>query len=159
MRSEYQQQSPVNSQNTEDDLNILLKILSIPNSIITSLINLCEWPLYAWTSLYTCRIRTATESRLVRQSSCSIGRGAFNPHLESGFSFLRVREHRVPGAQISEYRETTIRGIFRGVVIRRRSLIYLHTGDDCWKRYDLEAFARLGREVECQKETRREREK
>jgi len=113
----YQQQSAVNSQNTEDDLKILLRILSILYSKITSLINTRDWALYAWTSLHTCRVCTATESQVFQQSSFPIGKGPFNPHLLGGFSCLQVQEYRIPGAEISEHRRTTVQGIFQGVVI------------------------------------------
>jgi len=43
---------------TEDDLKILLRILSVAN--ITSLIHTRHWPIYAWTLIYTSRVRTAT---------------------------------------------------------------------------------------------------
>jgi len=103
------------TQSTEDDLKILLRILSIIT--ITSLIHIRDYPLYAWTQVHTIRVHTATSCRDFWQSALQFGRAPFNPHLPSGFKFLRTRWHRLPGAEISGYRPITIRGIFRGVVV------------------------------------------
>jgi hypothetical protein len=101
-----------------------------------------DWALYAWTSLHACRVRIARESPVLRQSSLSLGRGPFNLHLPGGFSFVRVWEDRVPGAITSEYRLTTVWGIFRGLVVSWRSLIFFYLGESLWRRYDLEALGR-----------------
>jgi hypothetical protein len=61
-----------------------------------------------------------------------------NPHLRCGVLFLSAREYRLPGAEISQSRRVTLQGIFRGVVIRRRSLIFLYIGDGRWHRFNLE---------------------
>jgi len=105
------------TQSTEDDLKILLRILSISTYIISSLINTRDWAFYVWTSLHTCRVRTSTDCRVLRQSSLSVGKGPFNPHLPGGFTFLRTREYRLAGVQILDLRRFTIRGVFRGVVV------------------------------------------
>ena len=118
----------VSFQNTEDDLKILLRILSIYLSIylsiieiaatISSLINLRDYPLYAWTQTNTIRIRTLAGCRVVWRSSVQFARAPFNPHLQGGLSFCTAREHRLSGATVSEYRLVTIRGVFRGPVVR-----------------------------------------
>jgi len=68
---------------------------------ITSVIHTRYWAVYAWTLLYTCQVRTATDCWAFSQSFLSIGRGPFNPHLQGGFSFLRTREYLLHGAEIS----------------------------------------------------------
>jgi len=153
----YQQQSTVNSQNTEDDLKILLRILSIFHTL-TSLINTRDWAFYAWTLLHTCLVCTATENRVFLQSSYSIGRGWFNQHPPGGFSFLRVREYRVPSAAIWEHQRISVRAMFWVLVVWRRGFSFFYLGDGNWRRYDLEALARRGEEAEFQEEIRRERE-
>jgi len=142
---------------TKDDLTILLRILSISTFIITSLINTCEWAFDVWISLHTSRVRTATDSRVSREITPSVGRGPFNPHVPGGFSFLRTREYWLPGAQISEHKRFNIRGVLQSVVIERRGLIFIHLGDEHWRRFDLAALATRGQEVECQQKLRRER--
>jgi hypothetical protein len=63
----------------------------------------------------------------------------------------------MPRALIFEYWHTSSGGIFRGLVIRRRGLIFLYLGDGLWRKHDLEALARHGQVVEFQEGTRRER--
>ena len=129
--------------NTEDDLKILLRILSIYLPNITSLIHTRDWALYAWTSLYTCRIRTAEESREFRQIDFRIGRAAFNPHLRCGLAFLSERRDSLPGVEIYQHRTFTIRGIFRGVVVRRGNLVFVYIGDGNWHRFKLDVLEQL----------------
>ena len=93
--------------------------------------------LYAWTSVYTSRVRTATESGEFRQIAFRVGRAQCNPHLRCGVTFLSAREYRLPGAEIHQHRRFTLRGVFRGVVVRRRSLIFVYIGDGNWHRFDL----------------------
>jgi len=90
------QQSTFNIQNTEDDLKILLRILSIKTFPITStaLIHCRDYALYAWSQIYTIQVRTATSSQTLWQPSLQFGRASFNPHLPSGFTFLRTQEYR-----------------------------------------------------------------
>jgi len=83
-----------------------------------------------------------------RQSSLQCARAPFNPHLPRGVPFLSVRRYRLPGTEISEYRSLTIQGIFRGVVVRRGSLIYIYRGDGLWYRFRLEVLVTEEREVE-----------
>jgi len=115
---------------------------------ITSLIHLRDYPLYPWSQVHTVRVRTATSCRDFPQSSSQFGRGPFNPHLPSGFTFLRTRRYRLPGAGISEHRFITIRGVFRGVVIRQGSIIYIYRGDGLRYRFRLVALATEVQEVE-----------
>jgi hypothetical protein len=131
----YHQQSTVNNQNTEDDLKLLLRNLSI-TYIITSLIHLRDQAIYVWTTLDTIRIRTSEDCRVVRKFAYSIGRSTPNPDLPSGFSFLSTREYRVPGATVSEHRCTTIGGVGKRVAFRRGSLIYIYLADGHWRRFD-----------------------
>jgi hypothetical protein len=93
--------------------------------------------LYAWTSVYTSRVRTATESREFREIAFRVGRAPVNPHLGCGVIFLSTRRHRLPGAEISQHRRFTLRGVFRGVVVRRGSLIFVYIGDGNWHRFNL----------------------
>jgi hypothetical protein len=133
MKKEYQQQSTVNSQNTEDDLKILLRILSIT---ITSLIHLRDQAVYVWTTLDTIRIRSAEECRVIRRFNYSIGRSTFNPHLPIGFSFLSTQRHRLFGTTVHQHRRVTIRGVGRRVAFRRGDLVYIYIGDGSWRRFD-----------------------
>jgi len=91
------------TQSTKDDLEILSRILSIFTIINSSLINTRDWAFYVWTSLHTCRVHTAPDSQIFRQSTLSVRRGPFNPHLLGDFTFLPTREDQLPSAQISEY--------------------------------------------------------
>jgi len=93
--------------------------------------------LYAWTSVHTSRVRTATESREFRQVAFRVGRARPNPHLRCGFTFLSTREYRLPGAEIHQHRRFTLRGVFRGVVVRRGNLIFVYIGDGNWHRFNL----------------------
>jgi len=45
------------------------------------------------------------------------------------FSFRATREYRLPGVAVFEHRLITIRGVFRGPVVRRGSVIYIYRGD------------------------------
>jgi len=115
---------------------------------ITSLIHLRNHALCAWTQVHTMRIRTSTCYRDFRQSSLQFGRALFNPHLPGAFLFLWTGRYRLPGAEIFEHRWTTIRGVYRGVVIWRRGVIYLYRGDGLWYHFRLVALAMLVQEVE-----------
>ena len=133
----------VNIQNTEEDLKILLRILSDTLFTISSqdLLSTRDYALYAWTQIHTIRVRTATSCRVVRQPSLQFGRAVFTPHLSSGVSILRTGEYRLPGVEVSSHRFITIRGVFRGVVVQRRNAVYVYLGDGLWRRYYLEALA------------------
>ena len=104
--------------------------------------------MYAWSRVYTFRIRTATSCRIVRQSSIEFTRVQFNPHLPSGVSFRTTREYRLPGVTVSEHRIVTIRGIFRGLVVRRGSVIYIYRGAGLWYRFRSGVLVEQEREVE-----------
>jgi hypothetical protein len=131
------QQSTVNNQNTEDDLKILLRILSILLFLtITSLIYLRDQAVYVWTTLDTIRIRSATDCRVIWRFAYSVGRSTPNPHLPSGFSFLLTRQYQLPGVEVSEHRRTTIRGVGRRVAFQRGSLVYIYISDGNWRRFD-----------------------
>jgi hypothetical protein len=134
-RKKLKQQSTVNNQSTEDDLKILLRILSITTNI-TSLIHLRDQAVYVWTTLDTIRIRSAMSCRVIRKFTYSVGRSTFNPHLPNCFSFLSTREYRVPGVEVSEHRCTTIQGVGRRVVTRRGDLVCLYLGDGQWRRFN-----------------------
>jgi len=69
-----------------------------------------------------------------------MGRAPFNPNLCCGFPFLLTREYRLPGAEISQNRHITLRGVFRGVVARQRSLMIVYIGDGHLHRFDLESL-------------------
>jgi len=137
---------------------------------ITSLIHTQDWAVYACTSIYSSPVRVAEDYREFRQFAFRIGRAPFNPHLLCGFSFLSTRQYRLPGDEVSQHRPSTLGGIFWGVVVRRRSLIFVYIRDGNWPRFDLErletAALRLaeeealaqGQEVECQDKTMKERD-
>jgi hypothetical protein len=61
----------------------------------------------------------------------------FNPHLPSGFLFLRTQEYQLPGIEVLEYGRATIRGVGRRVVARWGDLIFLYIGDGNWRRFNL----------------------
>ena len=130
-------------QNTEEDLEILLRILSITLFKISSheIVSTRDYAFYAWTQIHTIRVRTTSNCRVIRQPSLQFGRATYNPHLSSGVTFLRTREYRLPGVEISSHGAVTIRGVFRGVVIQRADAVYVHLGDGCWRRYRLAALA------------------
>jgi hypothetical protein len=116
-KNKLKQESTVNNQNTEDDLKILLTILSIfTKTIITSLMHLRDQAVYVWTTLDSIRIRSAESCRVIRKFAYSIGRSTFNPHLPNGFSLLSTREYRLPGVDVSEHLCVTIPGVGRRVV-------------------------------------------
>jgi len=104
--------------------------------------------LYAWTQVYTSRVRTAMSSRVIWQSSIEFTRAQFNPHLPSGFSFRANREYRLPSVTVSEYWFITIRGVFRGPVVQRRGVIYIYRGDGLRYRFRLGVLVVQEREVE-----------
>jgi hypothetical protein len=132
----HQQHSTVNSQNTEDDLKILLRILSILQSTIATLIHLRDQAVYVWMTFDTVRIRSATDSRVIRNVAYAVGRSTFNPHLPRDFSFLSTREYRLPGIEVSEHRRVTILGVGRRVAIRSGSQVYIYIGDGNWRGFD-----------------------
>jgi len=140
----------VNIQNTEEDLKILLRILSITLFKISSqdILSTRDYAFYAWTQIHTIRVRTATSCRVIRQSSLQFGRASFNPHLSSGVTLLRTREYRLPGAAVSSHQAITLRGVFRGLVVQRRNAVYIYRGDGLWYRYRLVALATQVQEVE-----------
>ena len=107
-----QQQSTVNNQNTEDDLLILLRILSITNFTITSLLSLGDLAYYVWTSSNTIRVCFATSCRNLRQSSLRIPGAPPIPYLSNRWLFLRTRWYQLPGAEVSQHRVVTLRRIF-----------------------------------------------
>jgi len=115
---------------------------------MTSLIHLRDHALYAWTQVHTIRICTSTSCRDFRQSSSQSGRAPLNPYRPGGFLFLRTGRYQLRGAEIFEPLCTTIRGVFRGVVIRRRGVIYIYQGDGLWYRFMLVALATQVQEVE-----------
>jgi len=125
---------------------------------ITSLIHTRKWALYISTSLYTCQMRTATPCRVFRLSACSVSREPLNPHLQDNFLLLPPQEYRLPGAEILQHLCNTIRGIFRGVVIQRRSIMFRYLGNSQWRFFELESLARRAQEVQSQEEIRSERE-
>jgi hypothetical protein len=137
---EYQQLSAVNSQNTEDDLKILFRILSIfkktSYNIPTSLIHLRDQVMYVWSITNTIRIRSETSCWIIRWSCLSSGWSWFNQHLPRRFSCLQTQEYSLPGIEVSEYRRITIHGVGRGLVERRGSLIFLYEGEGLWRRFD-----------------------
>jgi len=139
------------TQNTEDNLKIWLRILPIIQitlSKVASIIHLRDHALYAWSQVNTLRLRTATSCREFRQSSLQFIRASFNPHLLSGSSFLWTRRYWLPGAEILKHQCVTIRGIFRGVIVRRQGVIYIYCGDGLWLRYRFVALAMEEQEVE-----------
>jgi len=140
----------VNIQNTEEDLKILLRILSITIFKISSqdLLSTRDYALYAWTQIHKVRVRTASNCRVIRQSSVQFGRATFNPHLSSGVTILRTREYRLPGAEVSSHRTITLRGVFRRLAIQRRNAVYIYLGDGLWYRYRLVTLAAQVQEVE-----------
>jgi len=137
-------------QNTEEDLKILLRILSITLLNISSyeLLSTRDYAFYAWTQIHTIRVRNHSSCRVIRQSSLQFGRAAFNPHLSSGVTILRTREYRLSGAEVSSHRAITIRGVFRGLVVLRGNAVYIYRGDGLWYRYRLAALATTVQEVE-----------
>ena len=154
---EEQPQAAIHSQHrsTEDDLKILLRILSILPTI-PSLINTCDWVTYTWSSLYTDQVRTATDCRVFWQSSFSIGSAPCNSYLPCGTLFLRTWEYRLSGATISHHRRITIRGVLQGLVVRWANLVYTYLRDEHWRQIYLDALAWLCQEVESHDEMRRE---
>jgi len=68
-KKNLRQQATLNIQNTEDDLTMLLRILSIILFIISStiLIHPRDYAVYAWTQVDTIRVRTETSCREFRQ--------------------------------------------------------------------------------------------
>jgi len=140
----------VNIQNTEEDLKILLRILSITLFKISSqdLLSTRDYAFYAWTQIHTIRVRTASSCRIIRQPALQFGRAAFNPHLSSGVTFLQTREYRLPGAEISSHRAITIRRVFRWLVVQRGTTVYIYGGDGLWYCYRLVALASQVQEVE-----------
>jgi len=103
-KNKLKQQSGVNIQNTEDDLNILLRILLHKNFItIAQLISLRDYALYAWTQLDTLSICTPEERRTLQQSYCSTGRATLNTHLPSGLAFCHLYRYLVPNTSVDLY--------------------------------------------------------
>jgi len=149
-----------NIQNTEEDLKILSRTLSIINLFNISsqdLIHTRDYAFYAWTQIHTIPVRTASGCRIIRQHFLQFGRSAFNPHLSSGVTLSRTRECRLPGVEISSHRLVTLRGVCRGLVVQRRGAVYIYWGDDLWYRYRLVVLASQVQEVESWDKMRRER--
>ena len=122
-KNKLKQQSAVNIQNTEDDLKILLRILSINTFTITSLIHLRDYTSYAWTQVDTISVRTPEERQTFRRSYCSTGRARFNPHLPCGVAFCHQYQYRLPSTSIHIYKVITLRRIFRRLVASRGGLV------------------------------------
>jgi len=93
-------------------------------------------------------IRSETCCRTIRRITYSVGQITFNQHLTSGFLFLRTRGYRWPGASVYEYRRITIWGVWRRVVTRWGSWIFLYIGDGHWRRFDLARSGISVQEVE-----------
>jgi hypothetical protein len=82
-----------------------------------------------------------------------IGRAPFNVYLHCGFSFLSTGEYQLPGAEISQHRCFTIRGIFQGVVSRRGNSGFAYIGDGCWHCFDLERLEAAALELAAREES------
>jgi hypothetical protein len=136
MRRKLKQQSTVNIQNTEDDLKILLRILSKLLYIISSLIHLRDQAVYVWTTLDTIQILSATDSGVFRRFADAIGRSASNSHLPCSFSFLSTWQYWLRGVEVSEHRRITIWGVGRRVADRWGCLVFIYLGDGNWRRFD-----------------------
>jgi hypothetical protein len=147
-KNKLKQRSTVNNLNTEDNLKILLRIPSIIKLTITSFIHLLDWATYIWSTLDTVRICSATSFHIFQTTTFSVGRSTFNPHLPSGFSFLQTQEYRLPGVEVFDHRQTTIRGVGRRVVARWGSLIFLSEGDRLWRRFNLGSSCETVQEIE-----------
>ena len=104
--------------------------------------------MHVWSTLDTMRIRSATDCRIVRSVTLSAGRSTFNPHLPSGFLFLRTQEYRLPGVAALDHWRTTIRGVCQAVVARQGNLIFLYIGEGHWRRFDLGLSCVTVQEVE-----------
>jgi len=154
-KKKLKQQPTVNNQNTEDDLKLLWSIQSITN--ITTLLSTRDWATYARTSTESTRVRTATHCSVFRQPSFRISSAAFDRHLLCGASLLGNHEYLLPGAEKSQHRGTTRRGLFQGVVVRRGSLVFIYIEDVLWHRFDLETLVCRSQLVESLEEMRRER--
>jgi hypothetical protein len=61
------------------------------------------------------------------------------------FLFLPTQDYLVPGAEIFKHQCVTFRGVFRGVVVRRGSLMFVYIQDEHWRRFDLAALERRSR--------------
>jgi hypothetical protein len=122
---------------SEEHLKILLTILSIQNYFFNP---------HLWLGFRCLDISIPKPSthfrRLSRVSAICfrIGRARFNPHLRWGFRVLLTREYRRHGAEVSQHRRTTIRGMFWGVAIRRGCLILIYIGDGHWRRINLDTL-------------------
>jgi len=71
---------------------------------------------------------------------------------------LSTTRYGFPGAEISQRRVVTVRGVFRGVVARRGRVIYIYRGDGLWYRFRLGVLVVEEREVDSQDKMRRERD-
>jgi len=140
--NKLKQQSTVNSQNTADDLKILLRILSIINIfIISSIIHLCDYALYAWTLVDTISIRTPQARRTFRRTHCSSGWASFDRHISSGLACCHLYRYRLPWTSIHIYRDISLRRIFRRSVVSGTGIIYgFEESTGNWSQIDLHAL-------------------
>jgi hypothetical protein len=143
------QQSTVNNQNTEDNLRILLRILSITKSSkSTTIVHHCDQATYVWSILETIRTRTSTDCRVVQGVTLSVRLRWFDIHIPRGYSCLWTQQYRIPGAEAFEHRHITIRGVGRRVIAWRGSLIFHLLRAGFWTRLDLGRSCRIGQEGE-----------
>ena len=136
-------QAAIHSQHrsTEDDRKILLRILSIKNFIISSLIHLRDYALFAWTQVDTISVCTTEASQTFQRTYCSSGRASFNPHILSGLAFHHLYWYQLPCTLILMYRVITHRRVSRGLVVSGGGLVYgfyVATGD--WSQIDPRAL-------------------
>jgi hypothetical protein len=113
-------------------------ILLLHTFKITTLIHLRDQVTYVWSTSVAIWIHSATDCHVIRRTTYSAGQSWFNPHLPRCYLFLRIREYRLPGVQVSNHWTTTIRGVGRRVVARWGSVIILYMGDGNWRRFDLD---------------------
>jgi len=114
-KNKFKLQCTVSIQNTEADLQILLRILSTCTNI-PSLIHLHDQDLYAWTQDNTITICTSEKCQNLPPFYFSIGRATFNPHLNCGILFHTLNRYWLPTPFVLSYLVVTIQTILRRVV-------------------------------------------
>jgi hypothetical protein len=83
---------------------------------ITGIIRLRDQATYVRTTTDTIQIHCAIGFHIIQRIIFTAGRCAFNPDLLRGFLFLGTGEYQLVGAEVSEYRRSTMQAVGRGVL-------------------------------------------
>jgi len=143
--------------NTEDDLKILVRILSFKPFKITSLLHAHDVSLYVCIQIVTFSIRAAEESHILQRFDCLFGWTSFNPHLLSNQTVRGYERYLLRPTSICVYRVNTLWRVFRRSFLSRSGVIFTQTNDINTGESIGSVAVGEGQEVESYDKTRIER--